>query len=756
MRIRRSQIILKNSISALFLILLSVNAVSQETQRRPTVGLVLSGGGAHGIAHLGVIMVMEEAGLRPDYITGVSMGSIIGGMYSIGYSGDSLYKILKKLNWQLLLSNKIPQNKIIFLEKNNYNNNIFSLPISTGKLSLPSGLINGQLIENTLGYYLWPAADISDFSKLPIPFMCLGTDIINYKKVELRKGYLPDALRASSAVPSIFTPIKIDTLLLVDGGLIRNFAASEAKEMGADIIIGSYTGFHAYKEDELQTVPGIVKQIAFSRSLEDFKEQKKLADILITPQIKKLSKSGFENVDSLVRKGYEAALPYKEYFKKLADSLNHIARQKPLEKILDKQSYSFDRIEIEGNKIYSDNQILGVLDIDPGVKVYKQTLNDKIELLYGKAWFEKVKYRIVPRNDSLILIIECAERPKGILYGSVHFDNTLGSGVIMRVTEKNFLTRRSTINVNSYIARYFRFEANATQFIDKNQKSGASLNFYADNTLVPMMSMNNERVDVISRNFVPGVAISRSIGLNQLMSVSLNYENTNIIPQSVSDNDVKKLTYNYLTSALSFQVNSLDSKHFPKRGLILNVYAGISRLLSAVVRTDTSRSVTSVINSDNYSSERYYTLYGHLRYYFSPSSRLTFLLGGDALYISGTDSLSAQNNFYFIGGIDPVNKRSVPFIGYHTNEIAVSALASIAAEADIELFKDIQLQLMASVAGINEIGSGDSYSLLTGYGMGLGYMSIIGPLKIGIMYGNESNEEYFNKIKGYITLGFKF
>ena len=586
--------------------------------------------------------------------------------------------------------------------------------------------------------------------------MCIGTDIINYKKVDLRKGYLPDAIRASSAVPSIFTPIKIDSVLLVDGGLVRNFAASEAKEMGADILIGSYTGFQAYKEDDLQTVSGIVKQIAFSRSLEDFREEKKLVDVLITPQTRKLSSSGFENVDSMVKKGYEAALPHKEYFRRLADSLNHIAGQKPLENILDKQTYAFDRIDIEGNKIYSDNQILGVLDIQPGEKVNKQMLSDRIELLYGKAWFEKVKYRTVPRNDSLILVIDCVERPKGILNGSVHYDNSLGAGVIIGVTEKNFLTQRSAMNLNSYISRYFRFEASAIQFIDKNQKYGASLNFYADNTSIPMLSIKDGKGEVISRNFVPGLAIIRTIGLNQLMNVSLNYENTNLIPQYVSDNDIKKLTYNYFTSSFSYQINSVDTKHFPKKGLILDISAGTSLLLSAVVKTDTLRSVIRTVNNDNYTSQRYYTLYGHLRYYFSPSSKLTFSVGGDVLYISQTDSLSAQNNFYFLGGIEQVNKRSVSFAGYHTNEIPVSRFASISTDADIEIFKDIHLQLMANVAAINEIDAGNQYTFLSGYGMGLGYMSIIGPLKIGIMYGNKSNEEYFNKIKGYISLGFKF
>ena len=141
----------------------------------------------------------------------------------------------------------------------------------------------------------------------------------------------------------------------------------------------------------------------------------------------------------LIQKGYEAALPYKDYFRKLADSLNKIGPQKPLENILDKQTYTFNKIEITGNKIYSDFQILGVLDIKPGEKVDKYLLTDRIELLYGKAWFEKVKYRIVPRNDSLILVIDCIEKPQAMLYGSVHYDNSLLSGLILEIIrEKPF------------------------------------------------------------------------------------------------------------------------------------------------------------------------------------------------------------------------------------------------------------------------------------------------------------------------------
>ena len=141
--------------------------------------------------------------------------------------------------------------------------------------------------------------------------------------------------------------------------MIRNFAASEARDMGADIIIGSYVGFHRYDEEKLQSLPGIIKQFGFSRSIEDFEEQKKLVNLLILPDLRNISSTDFSNPDTIIQRGYKAALPYKNYFLKLADSLNKFGPQKPIENILDKQYYKFDKIEIIGNKLKSDAQILG-------------------------------------------------------------------------------------------------------------------------------------------------------------------------------------------------------------------------------------------------------------------------------------------------------------------------------------------------------------------------------------------------------------
>jgi NTE family protein len=746
----------KNSLFTLFLFSLTLICESQDVYKRPKTGLVLSGGGAHGIAHLGVIKVMEEAGLRPDFITGVSMGAIVGGLYSLGYTADSLYKLLKLVDWTTILSNKISENKVVFLEKTNFYHSIISLPLTSKKVVLPAGLITGQQFENTLSFYTWPAADINDFSKLPIPFMCLASDIVAFKKVDLRTGYLADALRASSAVPSIFTPIKIDNLLLLDGGLIRNFAAQEARDMGADFIIGSYCGFHAYNEDELQSASGIMKQIGLSRSLEDFKQQKGLVDVLIEPETHKFPINEFDNVDSLFQKGYEAALPFKQYFLKLADSLNRISSQRPIENILNKRFYKFNKIEITGNKIYTDSQIKGVLDIEPEKDVDKYLLSDRIELLYGKAWFDKVKYRIVPRNDSLILFIDCIEKPQAMFYGSVHYDNALLSGLILELSVKNLLTPRSVINFNSFIGHYFRFEFNSIQFLDRNQKFGLSANFYSDNTLIPMLELNGEKIDVISRNFVPGLSVNKSLGLNHMMSIYANFENTNLIPHYSSDDRLKSLTFNYISGTYDYQINTINTKHFPDKGVIFYISGSTSKLISAIARTDTVKTTFKEDGNGDLRFERFYTLHGSFNQYFSPSGKLTFSIRGEAFMITNSDSVSAQNNFYLLGGIEPVSKRSIAMAGFHSNEIPVRKAAGISTEIDFELIRDIHLTAMADIFTVREANRSDGYSLLSGYGIGVGYMSIIGPIKVGIMHGNYSREEYFNKTKGFLSIGYKF
>ena len=708
------------------------------------------------MAHIGVLKVMEEAGLRPDYITGVSMGSIVGGFYAIGYSADSLHKLMKEMNWNLILSNNIEEDKVIFSEKEHFNNSIISLPLTSRKVTLPSGLLNGQQIENLLSYYAWPAAGRIDFSKLPIPYMCLAVNILTGKKVELRSGYLPDAMRASSAVPTIFTPIKIDSTLLVDGGVIRNYAAEEVRNMGADIVIGSYTGFRIKSEDELKSLPGIIQQIVFQRSHEDYQEQKKMTDLLIEPKVRDFPSTMFSNVDTLVERGYKAASPYREYFRKLADSLNIIGPQKPLENILDNQIWSFDKIEVTGNMLYADYQIRGVLGIAPGDKVDKKTIRDKIDLLYGKTWFEKVKYRITSRNDSLILFIDCLERPKSMFYGGVHYDNTIKAGIIFRMTSKDLLSKKSFIDFDSFIGQFYRLNLTMLQYIDKNERFGLSADLHAENTNLPMLRIRDETGSAFYRNNYARLTISKYLGLNHLMNITLSLQNSSLSPEYIASDYLKRISYKYLSGGYLYRINTIDTKHFPNRGLVFQISVNSSRLLSGRIRTDSyKKTFTSEFPAD-FLFKRSYSVAGDLRRYFSTGRKVTLTAGCDILFSHTKDSVTSPHNYYFAGGEERAFTGSIPFTGFHTGEIAVDRFAGLRFDADLEFYKDLHLSLITNAAIAREPGISDDLSILGGYGLGLGYMSIIGPVKIGFMHGFSSSERYYGAIKGYISIGFNF
>ncbi|MEI7982891.1 MAG: patatin-like phospholipase family protein, partial [Bacteroidota bacterium] len=226
-----------------FSLFLHKNIFAQESiplkrSARPSVGLVFSGGGAKGFAYVGLLKVFQEAGLPIDYIGGSSIGSIVGGLYALGYHPDSIAKMIRSQKWDDLLKDKTERKYIAYEEKEYGEKTIISLPVKKKKLSVSSSMYQGQEIDLLLNYYFSPAYRIHDFNKLPTPFLCIGTDLFTGEEVVLNKGYLPMAIRASMSIPGYFSPVDYMGKYLVDGGVVNNYPAREVREMGAKIIVG--------------------------------------------------------------------------------------------------------------------------------------------------------------------------------------------------------------------------------------------------------------------------------------------------------------------------------------------------------------------------------------------------------------------------------------------------------------------------------------------------------------------------------------
>ena len=259
----------------------------ESTASRPKIGYVLSGGGAKGMAHVGVLKVLEEVGLQPDYITGTSMGSIMGGLYSIGYSAEEIGHIIETVDWGTVLTNEIPASQVIIRRKDDYSKFLMEMPVYHGKPELPSGLIEGQKLSELFSKLTWRQAGVNDFNDFPTPFVCIGTDILKGGKVDMNSGDLSSAMRASMAIPSVFTPVIRDTShILVDGGVVRNFPVQEVIDMGADIVIGVYVGFDSQMEsDQLRSLTSIMTRTSLLSGAEDVQSQVPLVDYMIVPDL---------------------------------------------------------------------------------------------------------------------------------------------------------------------------------------------------------------------------------------------------------------------------------------------------------------------------------------------------------------------------------------------------------------------------------------------------------------------------------------
>jgi hypothetical protein len=341
-----------------------------------------------------------------------------------------------------------------------------------------------------------------------------------------------------------------------------------------------------------------------------------------------------------------------------------------------------------------------------------------------------------------------------MLYGSVHYDNSLLFGLIFGVTVKNLLTPRSVIDVNSFIGKYYRFKVGLLQYVDRNQKLGLSMNYTNDNTLFPWLKLNGETGNTLSRNQITEAGLNNYIGLNNILTLSGTYSQTNLIPDYISESNINNYAYHYLSSEIAFSRNNLNSKYFPDNGMILNLAGGISHLQHASVKSDETKTILTDL--PDYEPVNYYTFRAGIKQYITTGRKTTFSIGVEALYISETDTLSSRNNFFLLGGIQPDTKRSITMTGFHPNEIMVRRMAILRSEVDIEFLRDLHLNIMADFSAIEDNNYPNELVVMSGYGMGLGYNSIIGPVKAGIMYGAFSKEEHFNSLKAYISIGYNF
>lgn len=545
----------------------------QTLKKRPKVGVVLSGGGAKGFAHIGALKVIEEAGIPIDYIAGTSMGSIVGGLYAVGYDPDMMKKLCTEQDWDKIIKDQIPR-KFLPLEKRiNERHYIITVPCKKGKLKIKRSIVDGMYVNMLLTRLTLPAYKNRDFESLPVPFLCIGTDMLSADAIEFNKGSLAQSIRSSMSIPFLFEPVSYDGYLLCDGGLTNNFPVRNVREHGADIIIGVDLEIIKSDPEVLDNSLKVLERLIAVVSQDESNKAREECDILIRPDIGKANIMSFNDFDPIMKCGEEGARAKFPELKRLADSLQALG---PFE-VERHHTQPIDSITLAGVEVEGvDEYQAGILKSEFGSEFPHTFAVDEIETIlikiYSQGYYSNVWYEVIDRPEGDILILHSKTTTSLTFSLGLHYDNNYGVGTLLNM---NARTKHFTYNVDLNISDNPYVKARATHRYTKLLSGSAELaaigimsNLYsADGKIVAPFKLQTNYLDLYLQ-LAPSVTQAFRLGIraDYFVMKDLKY---------VSDQDLEyEDEYRFSPKVyLNYFFNNEDQTDFPRRGWNVNLQA---------------------------------------------------------------------------------------------------------------------------------------------------------------------------------------
>ncbi|MBR7196574.1 patatin-like phospholipase family protein [Pseudomonas sp. 14A] len=543
---------------------------------RPKVGLVLSGGAARGLAHIGVLKALEEQGVKIDAIAGTSMGAVVGGLYASGYKIDELEKLALSIDWQAALSDAPPREDVPFRRKQDDRDFLVKQKLSfrdDGSLGLPLGVIQGQNLALLLESLLAHTSDTRDFDKLPIPFRAVTTDIANGEKVVFRKGHLPQVIRASMSIPAVFAPVELDGRLLVDGGMTDNIPLDVAREMGVDIAIVVDIGTPLRNRKQLTTVVDVLNQSITLMTRRNSEEQLATLhadDVLIQPALAAFGVTDFGKAQEMIDAGYRATRILDARLAQLKptetqDAELNAARQPG------QRTPIITAIRVENDSKVDDDVIRYYIRQPIGAPLDLGRLHSDMGTLYGLDYFDQVRYRVVHKGQDHTLVISASGKRSGTDYLRVGLnlsddmrgDSAFNLGASYRVNGINrlgaeWLTRAQIGDKQELYSEFYQpLDVGSRYFV------------------APYGSFEAQNVDsVLDNDPIAQYRVERyGFGLNLGRQIGNNGEVRLGVGQAwgkadvrIGDQDLPSESFNEGFYTVKYSYDSLDNVYFPHEG----------------------------------------------------------------------------------------------------------------------------------------------------------------------------------------------
>jgi NTE family protein len=770
-----------------FLIIGLINVISAFIQPvvaqapRPKIGLVLSGGGAKGIAHVRILQVLDSLGIVPDYIAGTSMGSVVGGLYASGYTAQKIDSITRSVDWGNLFSNSVSFGEINIEEKDEFGRYIYELPLVGLRPQLPLGLVEGQNIEELLASLFFPVNAITDFNKLPTPFLCVASDIVKGQPVILRKGSLVSAVRASMSIPTVFTPVRIGDQLLVDGGVYVNLPVEYCRNMGADFIIAVDVGGGLMREDELKSAAQLLMQTTFLASNFSYEKEKGLSDIFVDVfKHLKYSTMDFEQGTSIMQSGNMAVKEVMPQLVELATRMkSYSVRIRPALSNLSGQ-YKLQTINTDGVSALNKDLVLEKFGWRSGDLVSRDQISSSVHKLIGTRLFNKISYTIDGDTVKSTLTIHASEKPVDAVKFGIHYDTDRGAGLILNFTKRNLFLRSSRLVTTLDLAENPRGRFNYFYYMGKESQWWHHTEGYGERVIVNSFINGTAIPDVVSGYVSAVTQLNRTVGKNSFWGVGALWQWNELKPKidprtEANPDPLSIIKYNLTTvgAKLHYQYNTFDRVYFPTKGKWIRIEAKgnfynpfNAQLLESTGVSLTDTAFSGVVQSYlrlNVKTQRNIILnrrttlqligqVGLTQEMFTQADRYSpYSIGaGDFISIGGILQRPRPNNF--------------TFIGLKEAELSAPQVMIIAAQLQYMVSKNIfvipTINVLAAGYDASDFwstlgefnfsgGTSDQAFYQFGYGITAGYMSLIGPIQLAV-----SSDAQVDKLRVFFSIGF--
>ena len=755
-------------------------------KRRPTVALVLSGGGAKGAATVGVLKYLQERKMPVDMVVGTSVGGLLGAYFSLGYDADQIDTLIRNIDWNMALSDKVdrsyvPYSRIRYKEKfllsfpfyykseDYYNYVEGDVPFASEQNrqlrlgasgndrdatrmllqqnllgSLPSGLAFGQNVNQIISSRTVGYSDSTDFFRFPIPFACVATDVASGRAKVWHSGSINLAMRSTMSIPGLFAPVRTNGMVLVDGGMRNNFPVNVAREMGADLIIGVDLSEAAARADRINNLGDILMSSIDLMSNDIFERNIQSVDILIHPNLKGYNMLSFsrEAIDTLYVRGYRAAEAQESALSALQDRLggDTLRLQAPPAVDIGRTPVYIDAVEVVGVPEREAEYIRAKMKIKPGTVVDRAAIEQDVAVIFGKGAFDYVTYELRGTEEPYRLRIRCKRGPMHQLGFSARIDTQdlvsllLNVGLNTNALSGHSLDMTARISTNPYLD--VRYSRNAPHFSTFNAR--AMLRYTGNDSFIS----GNELVgsDTYSISFLLATqelffsnmhwsALDVNLGLrNQYLKLNRILTNEN------NPFDLALETGDYPAFFLDARYETLDNGYFPSRGASAGFRADmVSQLFNPV-----ADGFFGVVSADGLLP----ISFGRVT--LLPQGYLRFVIGGQTPLLF-TNVMGGDMRGRYL-------EQQLPFVGLTEARLMDPYLVLARMDVRYRIGRNHYAALMGNAAydfkGLSLLPEGN---LSWGIGLGYSYNSITGPFKAQLYWSSVNR-----RLGAYLSYGFNF